>query len=406
MERFIYVFKGFYAPLLTILLVMSGSSAKGQVTSAHPELDSLEVSLLTCQPHDQIYSLYGHTAIRVRFGNTGEDIAVNFGVFDFDSDNFVLRFVFGLTDYRMGIQPFRAFLNEYAYYGSGVYQQRLSLTHSEKMAFLAALREQSRPENVVYRYNYYYNNCTTKARDLLLSAVDGEVRYDETSLQSGERSFRDLIHLHNEDHRWARFGNDMLLGMKSDFNTSHSERQFLPQVLANDFDSAYVVMPDNSQHHLVDTAYWVLLPGAHYASSGGMPLSPTAMAAIVFCVIMAYCLSVVLIRKRNLPWVDYIISIPYGVCGLVLTAMIFSQHPTVSLNLQILTFNPLWLVLLCPAVRVRYRWQVVVTFLALFFLCNIVQSYAEGMNIMALSLLLLALTNLYLQRKQTKGKAR
>ena len=104
-------------------------------TSANEMYDSLEISLLTCAPHDEIYSLYGHTAIRVEDKSQGFDMVVNYGLFDSSAPHFVLRFVFGLTDYSMGITSFERFRQEYAYYGSQVTQQTLDLTEEEKARY-------------------------------------------------------------------------------------------------------------------------------------------------------------------------------------------------------------------------------------------------------------------------------
>lgn len=362
-------------------------------------MDNVDISLLTCQPHDEVYSLYGHTAIRVQNRNNGDDFAVNYGLFDFDSDNFVLRFVFGLTDYRMGLADFNRFLREYASYGSGVYQQRISMSREEKRAFLMALSDNAKPENVVYRYNYFYNNCTTKARDILLSALQGQVSYEETAIQKGERSFRDLIHLCNEAHPWAREGNDLLLGVDADRNTNHAERQFLPRVLMADFDSATVVGANGSVRPLVDTAYWVLQPGVQYQQTQTSALTSPATASLTFfCVIMALCLYQLVIRKRPMPWVSGGIVFLYGLLGIILGAMLFSKHPTVNFNLQILILNPLFLLLAFPKILRGWRWKIVLFFTLAFFAGNAIQSYAGGMNAVASALFILALTNLKFEK--------
>ena len=86
------------------------------------DMDNVRISLLTCQPHDEVYSIYGHTAIRYQDAARGTDLAINYGMFSFNKPYFILRFVFGLTDYEMGIEPFDAFCAQYASYGSGVYE--------------------------------------------------------------------------------------------------------------------------------------------------------------------------------------------------------------------------------------------------------------------------------------------
>ena len=109
--------------------------------------DSVEISLLTCSPHDEIYSLYGHTAIRYQDHSSGADYAINYGVFSFHKPYFVLRFVFGLTDYEMGVQYFDDFCREYIYYGASVTQQTLNLTDNEKKKITDALLKNYLPEN-------------------------------------------------------------------------------------------------------------------------------------------------------------------------------------------------------------------------------------------------------------------
>ena len=136
------------AMVVTLLITCMG-------TSANEMYDSLEISLLTCAPHDEIYSLYGHTAIRVKDKSQGFDMVVNYGLFDSSAPNFVLRFIFGLTDYSMGITSFEIFRQEYAFYGSQVTQQTLDLTEEEKAHIMEAISVNSLPENVVYRYIMY-----------------------------------------------------------------------------------------------------------------------------------------------------------------------------------------------------------------------------------------------------------
>ncbi len=397
MKRNICLFKSFWVSFLVLFISIGNISANEDVSLYNDvALDSIDISLLTCQPHDEIYSLYGHTSIRVQDHKNGLDYAVNFGVFDSSSDYFVLHFVFGLTDYMMAIYDFDKFLSEYRFYGSGVYQQHINMSREEKRAFLMALSENAKPENVVYRYDFFYNNCTTKARDIILGAIDGDVHYKTTYLQGGERSFRQLIHVDNEDYRWARAGNDLLLGVGADKPTNHSDRQFLPEVLKNDFDSASVRLRNGTDKILVDSACWVLLPGTPYHPDNavGCPLSPRTMAILFFCAILSLCLAEMLLLKKTALWLEYCVVLLYGVVGVVLLAMVFSKHPTVNFNLQILIFNPLYLLFLFRKLHFRWRWYVMLFCILLFFAGNAIQSYAEGMNIMAFALLIVVLKGL------------
>lgn len=149
----------YIAPIIFLLLTYCNSMSAQQDSSLLQKMDSVEISLLTCQPRQSVYSLYGHTAIRIQNhcsdAGMGADLAVNYGMFSFSKPYFVLRFVFGLTDYEIGIETFQEFCPEYERVGCGVLQQQLNLNREEKLALLQAIDENYRPENRVYRYNYF-----------------------------------------------------------------------------------------------------------------------------------------------------------------------------------------------------------------------------------------------------------
>ena len=352
-----------------------------------------EISLLTCKPHAQIYSLYGHTAIRVVDTEQNTDVAINWGVFDASQPNFVAKFVLGFTDYTMSIVPTEYFLREYEYYGSPVYQQRLNLTEAEKARIMKALDENYRPENRVYRYNYVYDNCTTRARDIILSNIDGKTSCVKTFLQKGDKTFRDLLHWKTNKYDWCKAGNDLVIGLRADRNAIHSEREFLPEILAADFDSATIIRADGKQVALVDSAFWLLKDvQPHFEPMPDFPLTPTMFAIIILALVIVWTLYE-RTKKKRLKWLDVVFFYICGIAGLLPFAMIFSQHPFVQINLQLLVLNPLWLFLMSPWTKWKHRWNVALVIVVLFFIGNIFQSYAEGMNILALSLLVRIISN-------------
>ena len=406
MKRIILLFQVFLICIVTLLCSTTEARGQEQTPAVSGTMyDSIEVSLLTCQPHDAVYSLYGHTAIRVENAATGDDMAVNYGVFDFNTDNFVLKFVFGQTDYMMGIYDFKDFLREYEYWGSGVYQQHIDLTTAEKAVFMHRLAENALPQNMIYRYNFYYNNCTTRARDIIFSCLDSIIAPQREARQT----FRQLIHMKNEEHLWARFGNDMLLGVGSDKMATSEEAEFLPEELMHDFDSMLVKRSDGSVRALVDTAFWVLQPGVPRTNTeySNIQITPSQCAWGFLCAILAYLLvSIALLRKNSdttRKWtgrVDYAICCLYAATGLPLMLMLFSEHPTVSLNLQMLLFCPLWFLTAFPRRKNLRGWAVMAVALILFFAGNALQQYAEGVNVLALALSVIAGKNLWLSQKK------
>lgn len=377
--------------LFIFLLLTNKLSAQPQTGSTALGMDSVEVSLLTCDPRQNVYSLYGHTAIRIENKSTVRpfDIAVNYGMFSFSKPFFVLRFVFGLTDYEMGIEPFEDFRRQYSHYGCGVRQQVLNLTADEKLAILSAIEENAKPENITYRYNYFYDNCTTRARDILVGNIKGAVRYP--SHKNFRPSYREMTHAWNSEHPWARMGNDLLLGLKADFPTDAKQQQFLPDNLRQDFDHAAIVAKDGSKRPLVARSFWVI-PHVEQPLESEFPLTPTQCAAIFAVLVAASTLWEW--RKRKSFWMlDLVLLLANGLCGLILLAMVFSEHPTVNLNLQIMALCPLSVVFLYPAVKRLRRNELhwwLPTFCVLLVLSLIgsfFQHFAEGISIVALSLL-------------------
>ena len=341
--------------------------------------------MLTCQPGQEVYSLYGHTAIHYINTDKHIDVAINYGTFDFNQPNFVLNFVLGRTDYMMSIVPFYAFCAEYNYEERGVVEQVLDISPADKLLFEKAIEENSKPENLQYRYNFYYDNCTTRARDIALGKLASQTKYERTD---GGPSLREMIHQYNQDRPWARMGNDLLLGLQADRPSTVSEQQFLPYHLMEDFDKA-VVEPDG--HKLVKETRTVVEPFTHITEQE-FPLSPTTCAIIVATLIILLTF-IEYISHKTFWFFDLLLLLLIGLCGLILTVMLFSQHPTVRLTLQILLLNPVALLCL-PFVVKRERkgkshwfWAFYFACIIAFFLGNLIQCYAEGMNILALSLL-------------------
>ena len=391
-----------YRLLLTFILLDISKIAIGNTTNyAETPADSIRVSLLTCSPHDEIYSLYGHTAIRYEDKASKTDIVVNYGMFSFKKPFFVARFVLGLTDYEMGIQDFNDFCYEYQYFGSQVTQQEINLTPEEKGQLLKALQDNYANARV-YRYNYFYNNCTTKARDIILKSINGKIEYKNAIDKSV--SFRDLIHGCNANYSWASFGNDLLLGFKADMQTTREEQQFLPDNLMRDFGQAKIVSADGSARPLVKNTE-IIVKGNDYAIAGKTKVTPQFVFITLLLLIAAIVVAEFKTKKRFL-WVDISLLLASGLAGLILFVMLFSEHPTTSTNLQIFILCPLnlyWAIYIIKNKRNERKLRKAWTFLSIM-LCiglsgRLIQVYAEGMPLLALSLLLKNCCNLYATRK-------
>ena len=276
-----------FCTFLGIILMILPLKAVAQDSIQMNTMDSVEVSLLTCSPHEEIYSLYGHTALRWHDPRSGEDLAFNWGIFNFKKPYFVLRFVFGLTDYELGAIPMKYFLEEYRRVGSSVTEQVLNLTAEEKQRLFQALVKNLQPENRIYRYNYFYDNCSTRPRDIIEQCINGKLEY--TDKEDFNPSYREIALSCTSHHPWATFGNNVLLGVKADLVTNRRQQEFLPQFLLYDFDRAKIYA--NGEYRPLVKERRTLVPAGVQVIEQDFLFSPTECACallILSIVILAF----------------------------------------------------------------------------------------------------------------------
>lgn len=355
-------------------------------------MDSVEIGLLTCSPHNEVYSLYGHTAIHYHDLHTGQHWVFNYGVFDFKKPHFVWRFVMGKTDYMLECTSrFEAWCNYYKKWGSQVEEQILNLTTNEKLRLQKALGDNLK--DPVYRYNFFYDNCSTRPRNIIEKCIEGSVSYAPHEGQE-EQTFRQMIHECTKDHPWAQFGNDLLLGLKADQKTTQREQQFLPENLSWDFDHATIKNGDATRQLVLRKVTHV--PLGEQTVEKEFPLSPLACTLLLLAVSAG--IAVYEVRKRKIIyWWDALLMTASGLAGCILLLMFFSKHPATSTNLQILLLNPLSLIFVPAVLRQRKtRWfPISEILLCAFLLGSCFQHYAEGMLIVALCLLLRCMIHRY-----------
>ena len=246
MQRTLYT----YIIYITILLcALACPRLRAAETTTPPEDDGIRLSLLTCGPGTEIYSLFGHTALRYEDRRRGIDAVFNYGLFSFDTPNFVLRFTLGETYYQLGATDYKYFLAEYQMTNRDVWQQTLNLSSEEKRRLIALLEENYRPENRVYLYNFFHDNCSTRPRDLVERTVKGRLHYadDMTTTDTG-RSFRDIVHQYCKGDPWSQFGIDLCLGSEADRPISRRQMMFAPFYLKDFFATAMLADSTGPRH--------------------------------------------------------------------------------------------------------------------------------------------------------------
>jgi len=316
--------------LFALLLPSAGQAAEN-------EGDSVRVSLLTCAPGEEIYSLFGHTAIRYEVIPLGIDLVFNYGIFSFNTPNFLLRFSLGETDYRLGVSDYEDFAEEYRCSGRSVWQQTLNLTEREKEKLFRLLEVNYRPENRTYRYNFFYDNCATRPRDKIEECIAGQVIYPSEP-KDGSRSYRDIVHQYCKGHPWARFGIDLCIGSEADRPITQRQMMFAPFYLMDALDSAQI-KSDSGLRPLVTANEQIICSTPEPDESIWMP-TPLQCSLLLF--IFTAATAIHGIRRRTGLWgIDLCLFGMAGIAGCVLAFLsLFSQHPAVRTNFLLCVFHP------------------------------------------------------------------
>ncbi len=355
-------------------------------------------SVLTCEPGNEAYSLYGHTGLRYCDEEKGIDLVFNYGYFDFDAPNFIWRFIVGKTDYMVGAVPYDVFCREYMNRGSLVTGYVLELTPEQENKLFAVLKENCRVENRVYRYNYFYNNCTTKIRDKI-ETVAGPLEYCAVTPYA---TMRDALNALLDKHPWYSFGINLLLGADIDQPASNRELQFIPMNYMHALDNCYVT-GDGGEKTLLSEERYVVIPECDDEVLEHSNLTPFNVALLLL--LATFVVMLCEVRKKKSFWgLDVLLMSLQGLAGCLLLFMaLFSEHPAVGSNWLILLLNPLALVLL-PVYVCRIRehktmsiaW-VQVGLVLLFFLSAIFsfQVYPSPIYFCAVALLVRSLFLIY-----------
>lgn len=352
-----------------------------------PRLTAKEqISLITCYPGRELYSLYGHSAIRYTDDERGLDMVVNYGLFDASGASFVMDFALGKLYYHVGVQDFEDFLASYRREGRKVIEQRLNLSPEQIQKALGKINNDLLPENSTYLYNIFYKNCTTQARDVILEAID---KTPPTPDSPDNLTYRKLIDPYTAHDKWLQLGINLALGMGADRKLNASETQILPLTLMKWLPdylvSDTVVLHESHTQHL-EAAETTSTP----------PTSPLTAAAAI----LTLALTSLFVRNNHLAVriFDAILIIVVFTGGVTLTLLAVSKHPTTTANFVMLAINPLPALLLYRRLSGKKNvakgytvWAISIT---LCLLANVAQTYPLPFNIFAAALLLRCIGNI------------
>lgn len=309
--------KRIFTLLLSVLLYLPGFTQNDSC--------NLRISLLTCSPGDELYSTFGHSAMRVQDLNMGTDLIFNYGTFEFGPD-FYTQFIQGKLLYFLSIQDFSDFVAAYAWEKRGIIEQALQLSCTEKQQLYQALQQNSLEANRYYRYDFLFDNCTTRLRDIV-SKNSGQPVVFDSIIPTKAPSFRNLIHSYLDagEQYWSKLGIDILLGSDLDKPVSNQQAMFLPDYLMKGFDNA------NVQSQRLTAPAQVILPRP-IVEKQDSPLRPM----VVFSSLLALILILSFIPNKSvqrfLTLFDFLFFFSLGLAGLLLLFMWFGTNHTVCRN--------------------------------------------------------------------------
>ena len=316
--------------LLLFILLINPSTNKLTAQDS----SRLRISLLTCTPGDELYSIFGHSAIRIIDSNSVTDIVYNYGTFDFDDPGFYLKFIRGKLLYYISTETFNdadgylGFKNRNRLTNRGITEQVLNLSAEEKQTIRHALNENLKEENKYYKYDFFLDNCTTRLRDLILKIKKPAARLP--AVMSTNTNFRQAIHQYLDKGKqyWSKLGIDILLGSPTDAVMTAEQQQFLPDNLMKALDkSAPSIVASSTNLYQ--------LPIANDTGSWFTPM-------IFFSILLALFVLLSLSKNRNIQMIlkglDGLLFFTTGLLGIILILMWTATDHSMTKN----NYNLLW----------------------------------------------------------------
>ena len=300
------------------------------------------VYLLTCGPGTETYSIYGHSALRIVISEKHTDKVYNWGVFDYETSNFAWKFAKGRLDYMLDTEIFNGFLKGYYFEKRYVYSQKINIDAKETSRLIELINENLRPGNIKYRYDFFYDDCTTRIRDLLEKAIGKNLIYPPP--ESGKiPTFRDMVAKYQNPYPWLKFGVDLIMGSTADKKAFFRDRMFLPIDMKDELSKTVIQRSEKRIPLLQNPVF--LLSFEPPSIKQNFFISPPFIFTLV--IILILILAALTKNRRAVRIIDITI---YSVFSLLSILMIFfnffTDHVQMRWNLNIIWLNPFIIVCL------------------------------------------------------------
>ena len=340
--------------------------------SQEPKLSTdAEVSIFTCDRGEELYSTFGHTALRIKDPNNALDVVYNYGYFDFRTENFYIKFVKGNLQYFMKVTSYDDFVFEYQLERRQVIEQTLNLPLAKKQELSDALNKSLLTDEKSYTYKFIDRNCTSMVANKINGLFGNEKiqKVDDKSI-----SYRTVLYPYFENYFWSKLGINIVFGAKTDGSAA---KLFLPIELLHSLDKATI-----DGKPLVSKKETVV---------EGEPVPPQFSFFNSIYFISVILLILIIINNKSL-FKGYLFVC--GILGLFICLIgLYSEHEELLWNYNTLLFNPLFL--LIPFAKANFLKKLNIALLILLLLYGILMITKPHLIIM----LPFILTNLYILLK-------
>lgn len=298
--------------------------------------ENTRISVLTCAPGNELYSLFGHTAIRLESPENGLDIVFNYGTFDFRTEHFYLKYAQGLLPYQLSVTSYESFIDSYIADNRSVRSQTLQLNDRQKQRFIDLLTDNYKPQNRTYLYNFLYDNCSTRVRDIIEESSGKEIRWH---IPDERKSFWNLLDEYLVRMPWVKWGIHTILGQPGNRTATPYQYMFLPDYLLKGLESATL------NGSLLTAPVQTLFEEEEVPRTNPWYVSPLFIFSLVSAVV------IYLLHRFRTPRFLTSIAFPlFLISGSVGCLLIFlggfTQHPMTAPNFNLIWANPVNLLIL------------------------------------------------------------
>jgi hypothetical protein len=327
-QCFIYKYKKFCILLAVFFGVLTTPLWAQQVQLS----SETKVSLITASPGNELYTIFGHTALRISDPVNNIDHTYNYGTFDFDTEGFYRKFALGNLQYFLSVNEYERAKQAYLKAGRTITEQRLNLSSEQTQQLFRYLQTNARLENRYYSYEFFYDNCTTRVYEALNTVIGDSLRFQKP-LNPEQESFRDFINPYLEPVPWIKFGINVLLGAPADRISGGAQTLFLPDLLKERFADARMQRADTSLSLVAGQNVYVPANPATFTT-------PFIAPAVAFWLLLGLVVPLGFIfynRRTFWQWFDCFFFGGVGLLGLIILFLwLFSSYPSTKWNWNIL----------------------------------------------------------------------